>query len=88
MKRLIHPNAVFKFWMGRASGRKGTFYKPALALDSRSTHNSHTLADGVSGEVLGETGTDAAVVSMEACHFSPDSTNAALMLGVCGRRLL
>lgn len=74
--------------MGTASEMKARHQKQALALECRTTHNSHTLADGVRGKVLSEAGTDAAVVSVEASHFSPDSTDAALMLGVCGRRLL
>lgn len=48
------------------------------------TYDSHTVSHGVSGQILVELGTDAAVVSVQSDHLSPHGLQAGLHSGMLG----
>lgn len=50
----------------------------------QSTYDSHTVSHGVSGHILVELGTDAAIVSVGADDLAPHGLQAGLDSGVLG----
>ena len=53
-------------------------------LGPSSTHDSHTVAHGVSGHILVELGTDHSVVAVHSDHLSPNGLQAGLDSGMLG----